>query len=315
MTRPPGLAEASPPALPLSPMSHALIYPDPDAYLRAPRKAVAMFGMSGVGKTSVATLLRASGTWFHYSVDYRIGTRYMGEFIVDNFKREAMRTPLLRELLMSDSIYIASNITFANLAPLSTYLGKPGDPARGGLPFEEYVRRQRQHRQAEIAALLDAPLFIEKSRDIYGYAHFLGDTGGSICEVADADDPDDPVLRPLSQTMLLVRIRETDAMAQELVRRFVANPKPMYYNEDFLRMIWAEYLGMKRLPEDRVDPDDFIRWGFGRLLAHRRPRYGAIADKWGITVDAADVAALRSPEDFDAMIARAIAAREDAPRP
>ena len=40
---------------------------------------------------------------------------------------------------MSDSIYIASNITFDNLAPLSTYLGKPGDPAQGGLPFDEYV--------------------------------------------------------------------------------------------------------------------------------------------------------------------------------
>ena len=71
--------------------------------------------------------------WFHYSVDYRIGTRYMGEHIVDNFKREAMRVPFLRDLLRSDSIYISSNITFENLEPLSTYLGKPGDPDKGGL--------------------------------------------------------------------------------------------------------------------------------------------------------------------------------------
>jgi len=149
-------------------MRRSLIYPDPDAYLRAPRKAVALIGMSGVGKTSAAKLLRGSGDWFHYSVDYRIGTRYMGERIVDNFKREAMKAPLLRALLMTDSIYIASNITFENLAPLSTYLGKPGDPAKGGLPFEEYVRRQRQHREAEIAALLDAPEFIQKARAIYG---------------------------------------------------------------------------------------------------------------------------------------------------
>jgi hypothetical protein len=87
-------------------------------------------------------MLRESGGWFHYSIDYRIGTRYMGEHIVDNFKREAMRNPFLRELLLSDSIYIASNITFDNLAPLSTYLGKPGDPAKGGLSFSEYLRRQ-----------------------------------------------------------------------------------------------------------------------------------------------------------------------------
>jgi hypothetical protein len=37
-------------------------------------------------------------------VDYRIGTRYMGEHIVDNFKREAMKVPFLRDLLRSDSI-------------------------------------------------------------------------------------------------------------------------------------------------------------------------------------------------------------------
>ena len=290
MTRPPRLA-------------------DPESFLSAPRKAVALIGMSGVGKTSIAQMLRRSGLWFHYSVDYRIGTRYMGEHIVDEFKRAAMRTPLLRELLMSDSIYIASNITFDNLAPLSTYLGKPGDPGRGGLPFEEYVRRQRQHRDAEIAALLDAPDFIAKAREIYGYSHFLCDTGGSICEVVDPDDPTDPVLVELSDAMLLVRIRETDEMAAELCRRFAANPKPMYYDEGFLRAIWAEYLDETGLPENRVDPDAFILWGFERLIRRRRPLYEAIADKWGVTVEAQEVAALRGPEDFDAMIARALERR------
>ncbi|MGF1660142.1 MAG: ATPase [Rubrimonas sp.] len=287
-------------------MSLAPRLADPDAYLSAPRKAVALIGMSGVGKTSVAQMLRRSGGWFHYSVDYRIGTRYMGEHIVDEFKRAAMRTPLLRELLMSDSIYIGSNITFENLAPLSTYLGKPGDPDKGGLPFEDYVRRQRQHREAEIAALLDAPDFIVKAREIYGYAHFLCDTGGSICEVVDPEDPTDPVLVELSDAMLLVRIRETDAMADELRRRFDANPKPMYYDEGFLRGIWAEYLDATRLPETQIDPDAFIRWGFSRLLERRRPIYEAIARNWGVTVEASEIAALRAPADFDAMIARAL---------
>ncbi len=63
-----------------------------------PSKAVTLFGMSGVGKTTLAGLLQKRG-WFQYSVDYRIGTRYMGEHIVDNFKREAMRVPFLRDLL------------------------------------------------------------------------------------------------------------------------------------------------------------------------------------------------------------------------
>ncbi len=115
-----------------------------------------------MGKTRLAALLRRD-QWFHYSVDYRIGTRYMGEFIVDNFKREAMKVPFLRNLLVSDSIYISSNITFDNLDPLSTYLGSPGDPEHGGLPFAEYQRRQEQHRLAEIAALRDVPYFIERA--------------------------------------------------------------------------------------------------------------------------------------------------------
>jgi len=106
-----------------------MIYRKASEWLEAPQKRVLMFGMSGLGKTHTANMLRDAGGWFHYSVDYRIGTRYMGEFIADNFKREAMKVPLLRELLMTDSVYISSNITFDNLAPLSTYLGKPGDPA------------------------------------------------------------------------------------------------------------------------------------------------------------------------------------------
>jgi hypothetical protein len=286
-----------------------MIYDSPQAYLDAPQKAVALFGMSGLGKTRTAAMLRSEDDWFHYSIDFRIGTRYMGEHIVDNFKREAMRNQFLRQLLRSDSIYIASNITFANLAPLSTYLGKPGDPSSGGIPFEEYVRRQRQHREAEIAALRDTPLFIDKARDIYGYSHFMCDTGGSICEVVDTGDPDDPVLAMLARHVLLVQIRGTEAAADELARRFEKAPKPMYYPEDFLRDVWAGYLAETGATEDRVDPDRFMAWGFRRLLAHRLPRYDAIAERWGVTVEAAEIEALRTPGDFDALIARAIGRR------
>ena len=81
-----------------------MIYTSSDDWNAAPRKRVLLFGMSGLGKTHISNTLRASGEWFHYSIDYRIGTRYMGEHIVDNFKREAMKTPFLAQLLRSDSI-------------------------------------------------------------------------------------------------------------------------------------------------------------------------------------------------------------------
>ncbi|MFY8145010.1 MAG: ATPase [Rhodobacter sp.] len=289
-----------------------MIYHSAKDWQAADHKRVLLFGMSGLGKTHLANLLREQDHWFHYSIDYRIGTRYMGEFIADNFKREAMKVPLLRELLMTDSVYIASNITFNNLAPLSTYLGKPGDPARGGVPFDEYLRRQAQHREAEISALLDTPRFAQRALDLYGYRNFVCDSGGSICEVVDPDNSADPVITTLADTLLLVWIKGSDAHRAELIRRFDRAPKPIYYQPDFLRLVWAEYLGRENLTEDRVDPDAFLRFAYARLLDHRQPRYAAMARR-GITVTADEVGQVRDAAAFTALVSRALERRgEDA---
>lgn len=285
-----------------------MIYATAADWRAAERKRVLLFGMSGLGKTHLASMLRAAGGWFHYSVDYRIGTRYMGEYIADNFKREAMRVPLLRELLMTDSVYIASNITFDNLAPLSTYLGKPGDPAKGGLPFAEYMRRQTQHREAEIATMLDTARFIARSEDLYGYPNFLCDSSGSICEVVDPWNRADPVLAELSKNLLLVWIKGSDAHTEELIRRFDRAPKPMYYQPHFLERMWGQYRAETGLAAEQVDSDAFVRWTYAQALAHRQPRYAAMAD-WGVTVTAEDVAQVRDPAGFDDLIARAIQSR------
>lgn len=286
-----------------------MIYRNADDWRATAARRIVLFGMSGLGKTYLATMLRETGDWFHYSVDYRIGTRYMGEYIADNFKREAMKVPFLRELLMSDSVYIASNITFDNLAPLSTYLGKPGSPSRGGLPFDDYCRRQNQHRRAEIASLLDTRHFMDRARDIYALPHFVCDSGGSICEVVDPDNPDDPVLEALSRDLLMVWIKGSDDHTAELVRRFDRAPKPMYYQPQFLERAWVAYRVEKGLEPDQVNPDDFIRWTYARALAHRQPRYQAMARR-GVTVLAEEVAQVRTPADFTDLIATALARKE-----
>lgn len=287
-----------------------MIYRTGADWLAAADKRVLLFGMSGLGKTTLATMLRAGAGWFHYSIDYRIGTRYMGEFIADNFKREAMKVPLLRELLLSDSVCIRSNITFDNLAPLSTYLGKPGSESRGGLPFEEYLRRQDQHRRAEIASLLDTPHFIQRAASIYGIRDFVCDSGGSICEVIDPDDASDPVLSTLERALLLVWIEGSEAHTSELVRRFDRAPKPMYYQPQFLDRAWVAYRVERGLAEEEVDPDDFIRWTYARALAHRQPRYAAMARR-GVTITAEEAAAVASPDDFCRLIAAAIDRKTD----
>ncbi|PWE26872.1 ATPase [Pararhodobacter marinus] len=282
-----------------------MIYETKAEWNDAAHKRVVLFGMSGLGKTRISSILRDGG-WFHYSVDYRIGTRYMGEAIADNFKREAMKVPLLRELLLTDSVRIASNITFDNLAPLSTYLGKPGDPAQGGLPFDEYRRRQAQHREAEIAALIDTPHFVDRALDLYGYRNFVCDSGGSICEVVNPESRADPVLSVLSRHLLLVWIEGSEAHTADLIRRFDRAPKPMYYRPEFLLEAWNAYLSESGRMPGAVDPDAFVRWTYARALAHRQPRYAAMAANWGLKVAADDVARVQTPEDFGALIGEAL---------
>ena len=281
-----------------------MIFENSAAWRAAPHKRVLLFGMSGLGKTHVSQVLRRQGEWFHYSIDYRIGTRYLGELIADNAKREAMKVPFLRDLLMSDSIYIGSNITFENLTPVSTYLGKPGDPAKGGLPFAEYTARQAEFRKAEVAALLDTPHFIDRAWTLYGYPHFVCDTGGSICEWVDPDDPGDPVMTALAACTLMIWIEGSEAHTAELVRRFDKAPKPMAYQPEFLDQVWHEYLALKRCTEAEVDPDAFIRWTYARALAHRQPRYARMAARWGLTAAAGDMAALGTAADFEDLVAR-----------
>lgn len=283
-----------------------MLFKTADEFTRAPRHAVTVFGMSGVGKTWLAALLRES-QWFHYSVDYRIGTRHMGEYIVDNFKIEAMKVPFLRDLLRSDSIRISSNIRFSNLSPLSTYLGRPGNPRKGGLPIDEYRRRQDQHRAGEVLALQEIPRFIQRAHDLYGYDNFIADTGGSLIEVIDPTDADDPVVKALTESTALLYIRGTEADADELIRRFRQSPKPMYYRPAFLTRKWNEYKKLNDIvSDDKVDPDAFAAWGFEALLRDRLPRYQKLADNFGYTVDAADLAMVRDGDEFIDLMARAI---------
>ena len=44
-------------------------------------------------------------------------------------------------------------------------------------------------------------------------------------------------------------------------------------------------------------------------MSHRLPRYRAMAERWGVTVEAAEVEALRDPHDFEALVDAALARR------
>ena len=127
--------------------------------------------------------------------------------------------------------------------------------------------------------------------------------------MVDPDDPDDPVMTDLAAATLPVWFRGTEADLDALSSRFDRAPKPMYYPEAFLTRLWTDYVAERGIAPDAVDPDDFIRHGFRALMAHRLPRYAAMAERWGVTVEAAEVAAVRDPQDFDTLMTEALARR------
>lgn len=265
-------------------------------------KNVTLLGMSGVGKTYLSALLRNSN-WFHFSGDYRIGTRYLDEHILDMIKQQAMQVPFLKDLLRRDWIYIRNNIKVNDLGPVLSFVGKLGNPELGGVELEDFIARQALYREAEVATMHDVPAFIQKAREIYGYQNFVNDVGGSLCEL---DEPS--VIDTLVRHTLILYIQVTDKEEeQKLIARAQNSPKPLYYRAEFLQEQLAIYLeenGLSYAAE--MDPDEFTRWVFPRLFHSRIPRYEAIAKPHGYTVTSQEVAQVRDEKDFIQLLEAAI---------
>ena len=166
------------------------------------------------------------------------------------------------------------------------------------LDFNLYEKRQKQHREAEILSVLDTNKFIEKSNNIYAYQNFVCDTSGSICEVVNPEDPNDPLLTHLSKNTLIILIKGDKKHKDQLIKRFKANPKPIYYNENFLNEKWSNFKNINNVDDKNVDPDKFILYCFEDLLDHRLPIYDSIAKNWGITINADDISKVKNEKDF-----------------
>jgi len=273
----------------------------PAEYRRLPHRRITLLGMSGVGKTFLSNMLRRED-WFHYSGDYRIGTRYLSEPILDNIKAQAMQVPFLRALLRTDSIQIINNITVDNLSPVSSFLGKLGNPERGGLSLTEFKRRQALHHEAEVQAMLDVPDFIQKAQSLFGYPHFINDAGGSVSELESPE-----VMETLAQHTLIIYIKASARNERELIARAERDPKPLYYRETFLDEQLTRYMAEHELEYvAQIDPDDFVRWVFPHLFRARLPRYEAIARDYGYTIMSNDLAQIGSAAEFDQLVEQAL---------
>ncbi|MGB0866587.1 MAG: ATPase, partial [Granulosicoccaceae bacterium] len=206
------------------------------------------------------------------------------------------------ELLRTDSIYIRSNLTVENLAPLSAFLGKLGNPEQAGLELAEFKRRQKLHHDAEIRTFQDVPAFIERAQRLYGYQNFLNDAGGSLCEL---DDPS--VMHTLAEHTVVIYLQASSADEELLIERAQSHPKPLYYRATFLDEQLAIYLRERNLRYvAEIDPDDFVTWVFPALFRSRVPRYESLAQQYGYTVDARQVLAVRDERDFLDLVADSI---------
>ena len=276
-----------------------------DEFKNWQHKNITLLGMSGVGKTRLSNML-PNDEWFHFSGDYRIGSHYLDEPILDNIKKQAMQVPFLRDLLRSDSIYIQNNISVNNLQPVSSFLGKLGNPEKDGLPLDEFKYRQELHRQAEIATMRDVPAFIKKAQELYDYKHFINDAGGSVCELEDKE-----TLEILAEHTLILYIKASEKNEESLIQRAIPDPKPLYYREAFLDQQLTVYMQEYKLDYvAMIDPDEFVRWIFPKLFYSRIPRYDAIAEKYGYTITTDELSQVTNKEELMVLIEKAIARQQ-----
>lgn len=150
--------------------------------------------------------------------------------------------------------------------------------------------------------MLDVPEFIEKAEDIYGYKHFINDAGGSVCELDDQN-----VLDTLAEHTLILYFKIPPQLEQAIVERAKSDPKPLYYREEFLDEKLADYMWTNQVNNtDEIKPDDFVTWVFPELFKSRIPRYQAIADRYGYTIDADKAAQVQTEADFIRLVADAL---------
>ena len=115
---------------------------------------------------------------------------------------------------------------------------------------------------------------------------------------------DEQTEKTLAENTLILYIRADEDMERELVRRAVTNPKPLYYNERFLDEKLAQYLEEAELASaNDIVPDEFVRWIFPALVAHRRPKYEALAKRYGYTLNARRMESITGERDFLDLVA------------
>lgn len=252
-------------------------------------KVITLMGMSGVGKTYLSTMLAGQG-WYHYSCDYEIGTRFLGGEI-------------------EETLGMPNRVSAQDLSQLSTYIGRLGDPAKGGLSLYEFKRRQNQYFNAECQSLVRLPARVSKAHSD-SFTHVVNDSTGSMCEI------DDQILLDMvDENSLIVYIKASAQEEKAVLERARTYPKPLFYSPERFEYWLDEYLqdhGLAGAGAEAIEPDDFSRWAFPRLFENRLPKYQFIADKYGVTIPSEAFRGVASEDEFLGVIVKGLHAQEKA---
>lgn len=252
------------------------MYKTAQDFKNSSNKAVTVMGMSGVGKTTLAEKLEADN-WFHYCVDYRIGTKHLDDETVKN------------------------NVSIQNLKPVSDFLGMVGNPEKGGCDKDKFNKRQRMYKEAEIKSMLDLPDFIKQAHE-NNHPHVLNDSTGSLCELNNQ-----AVLDTINKNTLLLYLKATKKDEEELFARARKDPKPLFYPDDFFTENLDLYMTEKSIKRiEEIEPDGFYHWIFPKLFYSRIPKYEEIAQEYGYTVTTSELKQISGEDDFIELICEAI---------
>lgn len=234
------------------------------------RKVITLMGMSGVGKTHLSCMLAEQG-WFHYSCDLEIGTKYLGQDI-------------------EDTLGEPNKVVAEDLSQLSTYVGRLG---KGGLPLDEFRRRQNAYFEAECESLRQLPSVVKQAHG-QGFKSVINDSTGSLCEIED-----EILLDMVDENSLIVYIKASAEEEKEVLKRAQEYPKPLFFSPERFDYWLEEYLAENNLgSSDEMDPDGFSRWVFPRLFENRLPKYQNIADKYGTTIPSEKFRDIKSEQEF-----------------
>ncbi|MCB9979822.1 MAG: hypothetical protein H6863_01620 [Rhodospirillales bacterium] len=251
-----------------------------EAFLQAEKRVITLIGMSGVGKTHLSQFLEKKG-WECYSCDLAIGTLYLHAEMSKVFGRPAVTT-------------------MDNLSDMSNFIGQLGSQAEGGLPLEEFKRRQSLYYMAECRSLEAATESAEKKKNAEDSQNLVIDSTGSLCEIAD-----DSLIESLGRATLFVYLKASADDEREVIQRAQDVPKPLFFPPGQFQNWVQDYLRENDLSSEAVmAPNDFSRWVFPKLLASRLPKYQALADRYGVAIPAAAFSEVETAQDFLEIVAR-----------